>query len=648
MTVSVPRLQRIEPSANMPANDRVNFQAQDQASNILNRTQQMGQVVEKGADIYQQYENEKIDHLSYETKREYEGWAGERLKQLQQFQGDPTEAYAQFDKEAQEKYNEILASRGDVSERVKRHVGSRLQKSFEDTQVGALKQRGAQIETYKHNNFEAALKGEKDKLPVMAGYIRKNETGEYDRGSFFMYDKGLQDMKTMIAKRAVEQGTATLVEGDGPANHQYQDEDGKIVRIQLGDVAKQRVAKELSESIKTSIDVALAEKSPESLQLAKKLAEEYKGYIDPMTAAKVKGKFETADVKQKAGEVLASIKGKLNSEQRKQLADIQDPELRLLKSQEFELEAINNIKNEKLKNEVLKLKTSSDEAMKKQMKMRQDANYDALSKNVDQMIEQGAINGIADLENSEVYSMTWDNLSPKQRQEITERIKSPTKSNPNALAKVTEALLEGKISQMSEAEFKVNYLNGLSKEDKEKFSLIHKEFGKPTATAQRKVMSDANKFLKEELLNAKLIKYESGSNTKLRKGSKDTLSQAQAEILEIMATEGGSDPSRLQDHVRKYVAAKKKKEVYNPEKIDIANTFAINNRSNAISPQVRTPTQNEFKNGARIGANGKLQIRSDADFAKWQNQYETQYGIKVTTDAQKRSVAAWIAKQLNK
>ena len=78
MAVSIPRLNRSEPSQALPQNDRINMRVNAQASTILNQTQAVTGVIDKGADVYQQYENDKIETLSNQAEREYSAWNNEQ------------------------------------------------------------------------------------------------------------------------------------------------------------------------------------------------------------------------------------------------------------------------------------------------------------------------------------------------------------------------------------------------------------------------------------------------------------------------------------------------------------------------------------------------------------------------------------------
>jgi hypothetical protein len=79
---TIPRLQRMEPTQALPQNDRINFKAQDQGANILNRTQAISSVAHAAGDLYQKYEDEKIDQIASKAEIDYTAWTDQELAKL--------------------------------------------------------------------------------------------------------------------------------------------------------------------------------------------------------------------------------------------------------------------------------------------------------------------------------------------------------------------------------------------------------------------------------------------------------------------------------------------------------------------------------------------------------------------------------------
>lgn len=233
MPVNIPRLNRIQPSDTLPSNDRIKGQAQDQSRNILNQTNQIAALGERGIQINKAYEDEKIDNLSSEANQAYAEWSAQKLGKLKAFKGDPTDAYAQYDLDEKEFFDKLMNDKPDLNERVRRGVTSNLAKSQNANRIRVLKQRGYQKEVYENNLFESDVKLKKNDLSVSAGYIKKG-----DRTSTIEFNQGLSDIKTLIAKRGLKNGTATVVDGD-KFDHSYRSPDGELVKVSYSPMAKE-------------------------------------------------------------------------------------------------------------------------------------------------------------------------------------------------------------------------------------------------------------------------------------------------------------------------------------------------------------------------------------------------------------------------
>ena len=179
MAVTLPSLQRIQPSKALPANERINLKVNDSASGILNQTQAVAGLAKEGADLYYDIEDSKIQQLSLSAEQEYSAWNTEQLQKLKSYEGDPTDAYVEYDKAAKEKRDAILAARPDLNDRVRSHLTANLDKAVNSQNMAAMKQRGAQQETYDNNNFEEGIKLKKNNLRTSASYIRKDDPGSF-------------------------------------------------------------------------------------------------------------------------------------------------------------------------------------------------------------------------------------------------------------------------------------------------------------------------------------------------------------------------------------------------------------------------------------------------------------------------------------
>lgn len=603
MPVSIPTLNRMDTTNVLPKNDRISAQVNDQASNILNRTQGIASVGGQVGDIYQKYENDKIDQLSNDAEQEYTAWNNQELTKLKKLEGDPTDAYVEYDKKSKEKYNEILANRPDLNDRVKRHLTSRLDKTVGTQNVASLKQRGQQQEVYANNNFEATVKLKKDQLPVVAGYVQAG-----DQSTFQMFDDGLRDMKDLIVKRGLSTGTVTRLPDDAETySHKMQDPDnpGKEIKVQMSDLAKQRFAKESSEGVKNSIEVLIA---GGQVQAAKDMQEKYKGYIDPVSNSKIDKKFAAAGRKDEAYNFIQTIKDK---------------------SPEDQLTAIDKIKDPELRSEALKIKDTDDNRIESMKNRKAKANYDTLASQVIQkMNSDQPYYGIADLENDPLYKQTWDNLKPKDQKNIMEMVAAPKESNPKSLVKLNQLMVgdtQTDIEKMSVQDFQ-EYTSGLNKSDRAKANTWFNKQKNPSASEERASVKKTNELVRDHLLRSGyLVKDNYG---KISGDDDIRYLEVQNKIMDYYAGRKTIPGEKeMSDIAKKFAASEIDKKVFNPytSPVKTPGQKPVPQATNATTPSGVDPLANlsllEVTNlrsdYARKFNNGVNPRKSDPAFIKY-------------------------------
>lgn len=561
MGIRIPSLDRIDSAGTQPRNERINFQARDNAKLIQQRTQQVNQLVETGAELYQDFEDSKIKQLSYEAEQEYTNWNNEQLNKLKSIQGDPTEAYTEYDKAAQEKFDSIISQHPDASDRVKRHLQSNLNKTTEMQRAYALKQRNGQVEKYKHNLYESQLKLKSDTMSDSASFIQ-----EGDPSSFFPFDQNIKETKDIITNRALEQGLAEKLPEDAKKfDHVTRDEEGNIVKYKINDIAKQRMAVELSKGVSESIESLIASGYNEK---AKMLFERYEGLVDTRTKAKLNKKFDEADVKSDAYKKLAEIR---NLPEDQQIAAIE---------QETNLE---------VRTELLKIKDADDRRIDNLRQRQQDANYERLSNQVfEKMNSNNPYFGIADLENDPTYKKTWDNLSAKQKKAVTQMIEAPKKTNPDAQVKI-QGLIFGQdpnydLETITPQKFNEEFLVGLSDSDRKRYTRMYENLRQQSSGEQRAMHKRAGELLKDQLILNGFV--EENDYGRLDQRDKKKLIEANNALIDHMSSQYGTwSDKQLFDYVREYSAKVKKREIFNPQ------------RKNVFRPSTTsaTPTQNETR-----------------------------------------------------
>lgn len=528
MAVSIPRINRAEPIKSLPQNDRINMKVSDNSSLILNQTQQVASLGDKGMDLYQQIENEKIETLSNGAEREYKAWNDQELAKLKSYEGDPTDAYVEYDKRAKEKREEILNSRPDLNDRVKTHFTSRLDKAIYDENITAMRQRGMQQEVFANNDYEATLKLRKNDLPLRAGEIKAGEDDSYSR-----LNERLDDIKTVVAKRGLTKGTVRLAGENEAFTHKYIDDEGKEVRVVMSQMAKQRVAKEVGEGLKSSIEVLMADGRIED---AKDLRDRYKAHLDPKDNLRLTKKFEGADTKEQAYKFLDGLRGK---------------------SPEAKWTAIEGIESSEIRAEVIKIQDAEEKKIEDYRKRRDDTNYEKLAKLVMTKQESGQpFFGISDLENDKNYKLMVDNLSPKSRKALTEMIEAPSVSSDKSLLKVQNLFYSQseELEGMSPEKFYRDYLTGLSKPDKNRYLKEFNRVNNPSSTQERMVYKQADSLIR------KALKYEGEDD--------DTIYEVQKQVSDhLLSRKTLPSENEVRDLVNEAVSAYKEDRIFNPKKI---------------------------------------------------------------------------------
>lgn len=519
MAVNLPRPQRLQQdSSPTPQNQRINIQAPSNANAILQQTQAVASLGSEALNAYQDIENNKIQSISQKFEQDLKTWNDNKLSKLKSSGGDPTEVYSNYETELKEKYDSLLKTYPDMNDRVKRHVTSSLDKYASNERHRAMRQRGAQQETYDHNLFESSVKLKRNNMVSAAGNIQKGNPS-----SFIFMDEAINDLKTSISQRAIKQQNAKIVDKDSKDfTHAYRDAEGNIVKVKMDDIAKFRTAKELSQGISDSINSMI---NAGYVVEAKEAHERYKGFIDKKTETKLAKKFKTDTNKSEAKQIYGAIQG-------------QDPEK--------QIEIINKIADPDIKEEVLKYKDTIERRIENDRERRVKRNYDTLSKFVqNRMSSDKPFNGMAELEDEQAFKETWDNLDAKSQQAVREMVIAPKKSNQKSIAKVHSLLFgedkNNNIEDMSIEDFQLQ-LTGLSSADRRRYITKFEKLKEgPNASTQRAVFNRASRQLKNRMLLSETIKRDDFGRFS-RKDEKKLIKR-QEELIDFL----GDNPENLND-----------------------------------------------------------------------------------------------------
>lgn len=545
MPTVIPRLNRIQPTANeIPSSGRINARAKDQSQGVLRNINSIVDIGDKVGQINQQYENEKIDMLTQEGEREYTAWSSGELAKIRTYKGDPTDAYANYEKQEKSKLEEITNKRPELNERVKSFFTSNMDKVRNSNRIGMLKQRGLQQNVYENNLFESSVKLKKNTLANTAGYIRKD-----DPTSSLMFDQNIADIKTLVAKRAIENGTAKELDSDAKSwSHIYRDPSGQVVKVQMDNIAKARTAKELNEGISTSIKVLIDSGYTEEAEI---LRDKYKGFIDPRNTATLARKFKVGDTKNQAYGIVGELA---------QLHPEDDAD---------KIEAkISSIKDEEVKHKVRQIQDSNSTHRAHSQERKIKKNYETLSSRVSELTNNGTrYMSMEDLQENPLYKETWDSLDAKRKKSITDQIKPPKTTAISSESKIQNLWFgndpDFDINTITPEEYN-NYLSGLSAADRKQYNTRFFNHRSETSSEQRGIYSSSGQFLRNELLAAGHI--ELNKHQKLVQEDQAILFEAQKVLMNQLDSQYGKFSQKdLKDFVHEYATSVIKETTFNPK-----------------------------------------------------------------------------------
>ena len=479
MPISIPTLKKIQ-SSPTPAGQRVKGQVRDSAGLIENITGNVVSLANKGADLYQEIEDNKINQLSEESGQKYSEWHTKKLIELKSYKGNPTDAYAQFDKDEKEFSEKLLASRPNLNERVKRHVEASLGKTQSSHRIQVIKQRGLQENLYNTNLYESSLKLKQNDMPLAAGDIRIG-----DESSFHIFNQNVVDIKTLIAKKGLKEGTVEKLPGNSKtASHTWRDVDGNIHKVKMSNIAKERVAKEISDGIANSVKVLIDNgRSKEAAELMKR----YGKSIEGKEHVTIEKKFKSVRVKEAS---FAAYKKIAN----KSAADKSTAINKMMKT------------NPEVARELDEINDAEEARRSKSRKRRiENANYRASKQVFDKMNGGNPYNGIAEYKNDPNTNQDdWETMSGKDRERIKKMIVAPKDSSNGSLVKLNNLFLgrddNFKIETITPEEFESRYKAGLSKADRKAANSKFQTLRIETASTQRATHKRAGELLKRELL----------------------------------------------------------------------------------------------------------------------------------------------------
>ena len=534
--VQVPKLRRFNATGNQQGAGRINQQVQNSAQSIVGRTNAINSVVGNVADIYQEYENDKIKTISSEAEIELKTWNDSELQKLKTIEGDPTKAYADYEDRLKTKSKSYLEKNDGISDRVKRHVASNINKVAGAERVSMLKQRGAQVETYKHNLYESKLALKRKDLPFNVGNIDFDDRV----AGFTPYDDKLNDIKTDIAVRAVDKNTATVLKPDAKKyDHSYVNENKELVKVNFDPQSKLRMTKEISRGVEDSLDALIVSGQ---LENAKKFKAKYDPWISPDKKLKLNDKMNKEALTQESFKSYNKIQYLPDEQQLAEIEKITDTRLR---------QRVQSIRRD-------------DKSFKKQERTRKEEKFtDNLTRHVIKNIDK--YKGVSDLENDPVYKKTEDTIPANNLKQIRKMVenkqgKNASKTDPKTEIDLGNIFLESDqasipLDQLTPEKLELKLVNlPLTRQNywRNKFQTAKGE----STSSRNRAYNDGEKFLQQRMIVEGQIKPPEYGQ--FSTGDLETFQEARSELWSWIdaSPDKLKTPKEIDDFVKSYVGRK--------------------------------------------------------------------------------------------
>jgi len=532
MPVKIPQLQQIQQSTNQGMQEqRIRGEALDVSGTVKRRASAIAGLAQQGAEMYVDYENDKIKQLSKAGENEYTFWYQSELSKLKEQPGDPTQAYNEFEQRADAKLEEIVNQNDDMSDRVKKSLRSYMSNVELKNRRDFHTQFGVQQQTYENTLYTDNIKMKQLNMSRHAGT------------SDVLFDAEMADMSDTIVERGLKRGIVEALPDDAESpDYVIRNADGTRSNYKLTNAAQLELVKHRSEALTGSVEALI---NAGQLDKAKALQDRVGQFIDPREKARLDKKYKKADAKETAYEFFdKNLRGKPASEQ-----------MAIIRQQKTEL-----------RDNLEKIKESFDSRRERDTKRYQKSNYDTLMKHV--LKRQNGSNpysGISDLEDDSVYKQTFENMSADQQETILSAIKAPKKTAPAAQAKIQDLIfgnLDEDIRDVSPGDFQT-YLSGLNETDRNRYTRIYEKLNSETAGQERAFYKRSETFLKDEMLRLEVI--EKNDYGKFDQEDEIKLIESRNDLFKYLSErEGVLDDAQLNKYVQDYVKAKVEEKAFTP------------------------------------------------------------------------------------
>jgi len=498
MAVQVPRLNRFEPQQTQSVGraevslPNIPAIVQPQMNAVMN-------IAEQQTAYFQKQEDNAIDTAAKAAANEYNIYLNNELSKARTFKGDPTQVYTEFDNNSVTKYNELLDSKPNLSNRGKTLLARSLDQVSTQYQMKRDTAHAGQYYDYDLNVTKASSKLKSEDIANLAGFIDVNKPE-----TFGPIDSIIRGISADWNKHGEKFGSVTRDE-----NNQWLASDS--IKLEIG--------KDVSDGLVNAINVLNNSGRPE---LADAMFAKYNDYIDAYKKDNIKKNIRDQSQTIKALNVLPKLVGK------------DDKQVEAILSKEFKDDPVG--------------KSKAWSELSKRTNERENIQNNIAGKAYKSSFNiVSAKMGSSSPYRSEYEMMTdptikpeLDKMTPSQLKSLKQLVVAPKDSNPINRNKAFTSFYNGEFKGMEQATFN-EMLVGLNKQDRNRLEKLYQKYNSPLTTPEEiRQMNDLGANLTKQLQQVGYVSKQQNFNSYSNR-EQIKITQAQNELM----TELGNLPSNM-------------------------------------------------------------------------------------------------------
>lgn len=519
MPIQVPSIQRTGPVAPTSVG-RIETSAPNINAAVAPQTEAIGNAISTGAKIVDAMEEQAASVESTAASNEYNAWYRTKAASLKQLEGEPTKAYQDFDREAQEYEKTILAKYEGASALTKSAVSKAIliKKSalYDDRMVNEA----TQAHTYESKVRSVAIETEKN--------------GILDAGKLF--DPALPNAYARLDGHLTEIDKQFLEGGKARGMVAFNEEKGVY---DIDPILRNEMKKAKSEGLSNLIKSLSA---GGDLAKAQAVREKYADQIIGIDKAKIAQTNKASQANFEAASIAEDLFG------------LSGDELEAALDQKTE----DPVVKEKARNKIVARERQTD--YRKGQRSKQV--YESLMDTILDKRDKGLPISWDEIESSQEYIQQSGNMTSKHREALRQTVELPKTSDPKKLEAAMDTLTdpETDLKNMSASQFQ-EVVEGVSGKDRGFLTRLWTDARTETSVEKRILVNSNLRNVPKAMLAAGLVKHNKWG--KFSDKDQNKIYEYQQELDRLMVTMPPNTPrDKVQDELNRFIATKAKGEVF--------------------------------------------------------------------------------------